>query len=79
MFDDLYTVEVMEEVRRDGEMQFVAQWEKIDFRNGKDTKSPCARTSHTCTVYKNRFLVIIGGETEVDASEVKKRKKHGKQ
>jgi len=22
-----------------------------------------ARTSHTCTVYKNRYLVIIGGET----------------
>lgn len=26
---------------------------------------PVGRTSHSCTVYKNRYLVIIGGEGEI--------------
>lgn len=25
---------------------------------------PVPRTSHSCTIYKNRYLIIIGGETD---------------
>lgn len=39
--------------------KYVAIWQKIKFENG-----PYPRTSHTCVSYKNRYLVIVGGETE---------------
>jgi hypothetical protein len=32
---------------------------------------PRARTSHSCTVYKNRYMVIIGGEGELDENEIR--------
>ncbi len=39
--------------------KYVAIWQKISFESG-----PYPRTSHTCVSYKNRYLVVIGGETE---------------
>jgi hypothetical protein len=32
---------------------------------------PRARTSHSCTVYKNRYMIIVGGEGEFDEEEIK--------
>ena len=50
-------------------MQYVAEWEQIEPQTSKDilplSGKPSPRTSHTCTVYKNRYLVIIGGETDI--------------
>lgn len=43
--------------------QFVAIWSKIEFQS---SICPYPRTSHTCTSYKNRYLVVIGGETEIE-------------
>lgn len=31
---------------------------------------PRGRTSHSCTVYKNRYMVIIGGEGELYPEEL---------
>jgi len=39
--------------------KYVAIWQKISFESG-----PYPRTSHTCVSYKNRYLIVIGGETE---------------
>jgi hypothetical protein len=36
-------------------------WQKIS-QYGDEIPYP--RTSHTCVTYKNRYLVVIGGETE---------------
>ena len=69
IFDDLYSVEIIEHETSEGDFKFIAQWELIEPQTPKGQKSqiikPCARTSHTCNVYKNRFLVITGGETEI--------------
>ena len=41
--------------------KYVAIWQKIEV---KSELNPYPRTSHTCVAYKNRYLVILGGETE---------------
>lgn len=74
----MYSVEIIEElsINKDTgieEMSFIAHWEEIEQQTPKGElpsyPKPCARTSHTCTVYKNRFFIIIGGETEIEPSE----------
>lgn len=50
--------------------RFHAEFTKIDIPNGP---VPPPRTSHTCVSYKNRYLVVIGGENE----EINKEDKSG--
>ena len=57
-FDDLYCVRVFEQ---DAGSKFIAIWEKVVV---KSEVKPYPRTSHTCVAYKNRYLIVIGGETE---------------
>jgi hypothetical protein len=68
-------VEIQEETDSKGEFVYVAQWELIEPQTPHGEKPPYprprARTSHSCTVYKNRFMVIIGGEGELDEKELK--------
>ena len=47
---------------------FHAIWTKIVVKN-PEAPQPSPRTSHTCVSYKNRYLVIIGGETTLDQFE----------
>lgn len=88
IFDDLYSVEIIEEQDAKGETIYVAQWELIEKQTPKGELAsypkPRARTSHSATVYKNRYMVIIGGEGEFTESELslmkisdKKRRKTG--
>ena len=49
---------------------FHAEFTKIDIPDGP---VPPPRTSHTCVSYKNRYLVVIGGENE----EINKEEKNG--
>ena len=42
-----------------------AQWTKISVKNF-ESPQPSPRTSHTCVGYKNRYLVVVGGETTSD-------------
>jgi hypothetical protein len=42
---------------------YSATWQKVDF-GGLNTIVPYPRTSHTCVTYLDRYLVVIGGETE---------------
>jgi len=46
----------------------VAEWTQIEPQSKKGhvmpQLKPVPRTSHSCTVYKDRYLVIIGGETD---------------
>ena len=69
IFDDLYMMEVVERETPEGDVKFYAEWEVIEPQTPKGEKparvKPCARTSHTCDVYKNRFLIVTGGETEI--------------
>ena len=44
---------------------FHAIWQKIRVKN-PEQPMPSPRTSHTCVGYKNRYLVVIGGETTSD-------------
>lgn len=68
IFDDLYSVEIIEQQMPDGELIFIAEWEQLEKQTPKGQMpplhKPVGRTSHSCTVYKNRYLVIIGGESE---------------
>lgn len=45
--------------------EYIATWRKITPVD-LDAPIPCPRTSQSCVAYKNRYLVIIGGETAVD-------------
>lgn len=54
-FNDLYCAKVIEKPGN----KYVVIWQKISYEAG-----PYPRTSHTCVSYKNRYLVVIGGETE---------------
>ena len=65
-FNDLYCLKVNEEINQEGETVFFADWKLLEGNTKNDPRRPCARTSHSCTVYKNRFLIIIGGESEID-------------
>lgn len=56
-FNDLFSVRVIEQV---GSAKYIAIWQKITFEGPQ----PYPRTSHTCVTYKNRYLIVIGGETE---------------
>jgi hypothetical protein len=56
-FNDLYSVKIVEQIGS----KYVAIWQKINFVG---TEIPYPRTSHTCISYKDRYLVVIGGETE---------------
>lgn len=47
--------------------KYVAIWQKINFVG---TEIPYPRTSHTCVSYKDRYLVVIGGETETINKDV---------
>lgn len=38
----------------------------------KSVNKPRARTSHSCTAYKNRYMIIIGGEGEFTDDELMK-------
>lgn len=68
IFNDLYCLKVNEESNQEGETVFYADWKMIEPNTKNDPKRPCARTSHSCTVYKNRYLIIVGGETELDSN-----------
>lgn len=68
LFNDLYQL-IVEEKFEDGAdpskdlPDYSASWEKIIPRDESAPK-PCPRASHSCVAYKNRYLVIIGGETD---------------
>ena len=63
-FDDLYCARVIEQF---GGSKYIAIWQKVEFGCGQQIPYP--RTSHTQVSYKDRYLIVIGGETE--ASNVK--------
>ena len=42
-----------------------------------NTIAPSPRTSHSCVSYKNRFLVVIGGESEVGLINESRNKNSG--
>eukprot|EP00347_Sterkiella_histriomuscorum_P007476 403348772 len=73
IFNDLYSAEIIEELKENGEIQFVAQWTRLEQQTPIElihtVYKPTSRTSHTCTVYKNRYLIIIGGETVPSAQD----------
>ena len=68
VFNDLYRLTV-EEKFEDGAdpskdlPDYIAFWEKI-VPADETAPKPCPRASHSCVAYKNRYLVIIGGETD---------------
>ena len=47
---------------------FHAVWKNIQVKNLEDPQ-PSPRTSHICVSYKNRYLVVVGGETTLDQIE----------
>lgn len=74
IFDDLYSCQILEEQDQRGNTIYIAQWELIEPQTQKGAlrsmSKPRGRTSHSCTVYKNRYMVIVGGEGEFDESEL---------
>ena len=80
IFNDLYCLTVKEERKQDGSINFIAEWKLLEDNSLNNPNRPCARTSHSCTVYKNRYLVIIGGETQtvIPSQEQDKRKEEVK-
>lgn len=67
-FNDLYSVKILEQIGN----KYVAIWQKINFVG---SEIPYPRTSHTCISYKDRYLVVIGGETETVNKETTKENK----
>jgi hypothetical protein len=41
--------------------EYTANWRKIKCNDGP---VPCPRTSQSCVAYKNRYMIVIGGETD---------------
>ncbi len=66
-------MEIFEERLENGEVVFIAEWKMVQPPSEVSTVQkpdrPLGRTSHTCTVYKNRFLIVIGGEAESNSSD----------
>jgi hypothetical protein len=79
IFDDLHSVDIVQGVTPEGEVQFTAKWKRIEVLPGL---RPAARASHTCSAYKNRFIVVVGGEADEERPNLigeeckKKTKKH---
>ena len=61
-FNDLYQLKIYPTDSDNHIPKFHALFTKIEVcSNGP---KPPPRTSHTCVSYKNRYLVVIGGENE---------------
>jgi len=76
IFDDLHSCEIQEELdAKSGETLYVAHWTVIEPQTPAGSRRPMnkprARTSHSCTVYKNRYMIIVGGEGQLDESEIR--------
>jgi len=76
IFDDLHSCEILEETDpKSGDLVYVAQWTVIEPQTPsgapRPLNKPRARTSHSCTVYKNRYMIIIGGEGQFDEAELR--------
>ena len=68
VFNDLYELTVEERFEDGADQQkdlpeYIAHWRKIII-DSSNTQKPCARTSQSCVAYKNRYMIIIGGETD---------------
>ena len=65
-FNDLYQLKIHPTLSDNHIPKFHALFTKIIMSNNGPMPQP--RTSHTCVSYKNRYLVVIGGENEETAS-----------
>ena len=74
-FNDLYQLKISPIESNNHIPKFHAQFTRIVITGGP---VPPPRTSHSCVPYKNRYLIIIGGENE-DIDNVSKGQSNEKQ
>lgn len=65
-YNEIYSCKI-HEIKTNKKKSFVTEWKQIKV-NGDQ---PVPRTSHSCVAYRNRYLIVIGGETEQEQSELK--------
>lgn len=61
-FNDLYQLKIYPVESHNHIPKFHAHFTRIEVSDNGPLPPP--RTSHTCVSYKNRYLVVIGGENE---------------